>query len=88
MHQFTGPEPACGIAYRVAVWIIRDWMCRAPRLLAVHLRTKTKNSSLSNVTAKVAAEFLKLNRSQATQVTGLLAEHLSFKGSPPQARYN
>jgi hypothetical protein len=87
MHPFTGPEPACGIAYRVAVWIIRDWT-RAPRLLAVHLRTKTKNISLSNVTAKVAVEFLKLNRSQATQVTGLLVGHLSIKGSPLQAWYN
>jgi hypothetical protein len=34
-------NPPVGISERVAGQVIRDWMCRAPRILAVYSRPKT-----------------------------------------------
>jgi hypothetical protein len=42
LHPLVGSEPACSIFKKVAKRVIRDWVCRAPTILAVHTRTKTR----------------------------------------------
>jgi hypothetical protein len=39
-HPFMGPEPALGISAKVARGVIREWMSRKARALAVHTCTK------------------------------------------------
>jgi hypothetical protein len=47
MHPFIGPEPACGISGRVAGHAIRDGVQGTPKIMAIHLKTKTRKGLLS-----------------------------------------
>jgi hypothetical protein len=53
---------------------------RATRLLAVHpLHDENAKSFLSKISTERSIEFLKLNTSQARQITGLLTGHCNLK---------
>jgi hypothetical protein len=80
LHPFIGPEHACTISDRVK-WAIRDWMCREHhKYLQSTPRQSQAKSFFSKLSAKRTVEFLKLMRSQARQVIGLLTGHCYLKG--------
>jgi hypothetical protein len=78
LYPLTGPDPACGVSERVA----RDWMCREHQeywqSTPGQRHAKIFPSTLSD---KRTTEFLKLNRSQARQVTGLLTAHCHLRAT-------
>jgi hypothetical protein len=80
-HPFRGPEPTCGISDRVAGWVIRAWMYREHKKYFQSIPGQRHiKSSLSKLSAKRTVEFLKINRSKARQVTGLLTGHYDLRG--------
>jgi hypothetical protein len=62
---------------RVAERVFSDWMCREHQeYLQSISRQIHANGFLSKLSAEMTVEFLKLNRFQAGQVTGLLTGYL------------
>jgi hypothetical protein len=76
LRPFIGHQPACGIPDRVAKWAKRE-MCvlKAPGILAVHPAQRHSKSFLPDLSVRRTVEFLKFNRFQARQVTGVLTRH-------------
>jgi hypothetical protein len=77
LHSFIGTEPACGYSERVARCAIRDWVGREHQNTGSPLQGKDTHIFMPSV--KRNAKFLKLNRIQARQVTGLLTAHCHLK---------
>jgi hypothetical protein len=81
LHQFIGPEPACGISGRVGGWAIRDWVAREHQR---HWQSipgqKHAMGFLNETSTKRITEPLKFSRVQIRQVTGLLTGHCHLSG--------
>jgi hypothetical protein len=60
LHPFIGPEPTYGVPKRIAGWVIRLDVKRAPRILAVYYRTKVCKKFHSKLSAERTFKFLKL----------------------------
>jgi hypothetical protein len=81
LHPFIGPEHACTISDRVVKWAIGDWMRRDhQKYQQSNPRQSQAKIFFSKLPAKRTVEFLKLRRSQARQVIGLLTGHCYLKG--------
>jgi hypothetical protein len=80
LHLFSGPEPASGVSDTGTERAISGLGCRQHQeywqSVTGHRHAK---SFLSELSANRTVEFLKLNRSQARQVTSLLTGHCHLK---------
>jgi hypothetical protein len=88
LHPFVGPEPAYGVSDTVAGQVIRDQKYREHQDYWWSISgQRHAKSFLLKLSAEGTVEVLKLNRSQARQVTGLLTRHYHLKGHLSK-RYN
>jgi hypothetical protein len=81
LHPFIGPEPTCGISWRVEGLVIRDWVDREhQKHWQSTLGQKHAQGFLDKPSTKRTTELLKLSRIQIRQVTGLLTGHCHTRG--------
>jgi hypothetical protein len=80
-HLFTGPEPACGISFRVAKRAVKDWMNRK-HIIQWESITGCKQAKelIIGPSAKRSKDLLRLNRDQLRRMEGLFTGHCHLKG--------
>jgi hypothetical protein len=80
-HQFTGPEPACGISFGVAKRGVRDWTnINHKKQRESTTGLKQAKGHISGPSARRIKDLLKLNRDQLRWIVELFTGHCRLKG--------
>jgi hypothetical protein len=80
-HPFTGPEPACGISFRVVERAVKGWMNKKHiKQWESIRRLKQAKKLISGPCANRSKDLLKLNRDQLRRTVGLFTGHYRLKG--------